>query len=117
MNGTLLSAGRCPAWLLSFLLLWIAWPQRTTAAPRIESPVTRLLFRPIGANEPPLLATQRLEELCSRLRTSERPGSEPTESMIKEHMLDLEKYLLDWPDSPWNPSVRDELARLNVEEQ
>jgi len=117
MNGTPLSAGRCPAWLLSLLLLGIAWTQPAMAAPRIESPVTRLLFRPIGANEPPLLATQRLEELCSRLRTSERPGSEPTESMIKEHMLDLEKYLLDWPDSPWNPSVRDELARLNVEEQ
>ena len=65
IHRTLRSFGCCPAWLLSLLLLGIAWTQPAMAAPRIESPVTRLLFRPIGTNEPPLLATQRLEELCS----------------------------------------------------
>ena len=100
------SSGRWPIWLIPVLLLWIVWTQPVTAAPRIESPVTRLLFRPIGTNEPPLLATLSLEELFSRLRTSARPGSEPTESMIKEHMADLEKYLLDWSYTPRNTQGR-----------
>lgn len=106
---------RWAVWLLSLLLVLQAWPQAQAAAAEIESPVTRLLLRPIGTNSPPLLSTLRLEELCGRLRSSARPGSEPTEPMIKEHMANLEKYLLEWPDSPWNPSVRDELARLNVD--
>lgn len=102
-------------WLLTFVLLSISGSFSLTAAPRIESPVTRLVFRPIGTNEPSSAATQRLEEVFTRFRSTARPGSEPTESMIKEHMADLEQYLLDWPDSPWNASVRDELARLNVD--
>jgi RHS repeat-associated protein len=115
LRGRLPFALRNLGWLLSLLLLWTAWIQTAIAAPQLASPVTQLIFRHIGTNEPPLLPTQSLEELLNRIRSSARPGSEPTEAMIKDHIGDLEKYLLAWPDSPWNPSVRDELARLYVD--
>jgi len=105
-----------PTLLLFLILLCLgtALPHGLLAAPPLESPATGLRFSPTGTNTPPSAPTLRLQELLDRLRSTARPGSEPTEAMIKQHMADLEQYLLDWPDSPWNPSVRDDLARLNL---
>jgi RHS repeat-associated protein len=54
----------------------------------------------------------RLEDLSTKYRSMARAGANPSPGMLRQQMAELEVYLKENPDSPYNPDIRRQLGRF-----
>jgi RHS repeat-associated protein len=116
----------CVGALAGALWLSLAESGQTTTNPatsNTNSPVAVPVLRPVGlpgefralGQKPPTSAQiGALQDIGNRVRNTARAGARPSEHMVRQQVADLEQYLKDFPDSPFNPSIRNTLADFNA---
>ena len=89
---------------------------RKTVAAREEEeeaeagPLRVVPFRWIGSPPARSELAEPLREIVGRYAGMARPGGRLTRAMWLQYAGELEKYVSDFPESPYNPSVRNYLA-------